>query len=50
MLSSIPMNGMTYAESLRTNIKQERGEKIPDFEPPQLMNLERKLQILDGEW
>lgn len=51
MLSSIPTNGMTYAESLRTNVKQDRGaEKIPEFEPPRLMNLERKLQILDGEW
>jgi hypothetical protein len=44
------MNGLTYAESLRQNVKQERGEKIPEFLPPQLMNLERKLQILEGEW
>jgi hypothetical protein len=44
------MNGMTYAESLRLNVKQERGEKIPEFVPPRLLNLERKLQILDGEW
>ena len=50
MLSSIPMNGITYAEQLRANVKQERGEKIPEFEPPRLMNLERKLQILEGEW
>ena len=34
MLSSIPMNGMTYAESLRTSVKQERGENIPEFLPP----------------
>ena len=40
------MNGMTYAESLRMNLKQEKkGENIPEFEPPKLMNLERKLQI-----
>ena len=50
MLSSIPMNGMTYAESLRTQVKVEHGENIPDFEPPRLLNLERKLQILEGEW
>ena len=50
MLSSMPMNGLTYAESLRQNVKQERGENIPEFEPPRLMNLERKLQILEGEW
>lgn len=51
MLSSIPMNGMTYAESLRANKNnQDRGENIPEFEPPRLMNLERKLQILEGEW
>jgi hypothetical protein len=34
---------MTYAESLRMNVKQERGEKIPEFIPPKLNNLERKL-------
>jgi hypothetical protein len=34
MLSSIPMNGMTYAESLRMNVKQERGENIPEFVSP----------------
>ena len=50
MLSSMAMNGMTYAEQLRANVKQERGEKIPEFQPPRLMNLERKLQILEGEW
>ena len=45
------MNGMTYAESLRANKpNQDRGENIPEFEPPRLMNLERKLQILEGEW
>jgi hypothetical protein len=26
------------------------NEKIPQFLPPQLMNLERKLQIQAGEW
>lgn len=45
MISSIPVNGMTYSETLKMNIKygQDKGEKIPDFEPPRLMNLERKL-------
>jgi len=44
MLSSIPLNGITYAESLRQNmIRQDKGENIPEFEPPRLMNLERKL-------
>ncbi len=41
---------MTYADTLRLNVKQERGEKIPEFIPPQLNNLERKLQIQQGEW
>jgi len=31
-------------------VKQEQGEKIPQFLPPQLLNLERKLQIQAGEW
>jgi calpain, invertebrate len=30
--------------------KTDDGENIPEFEPPQLSNLERKLQILQGEW
>lgn len=50
MISSIPVNNMTYSEILKQNVKQDKGEKIPDFEPPKLMNLERKLQILNGEW
>lgn len=50
MISSIPQNGQTYAETLRHNVKQEKGENIPEFEPPTLQNLERKLQILNGEW
>jgi len=29
MLSSMPKNGLTYAETLRQNGKQEQGEKIP---------------------
>lgn len=47
MLTSIPMNGMTYAESLRANFSQKLtgNENIPDFEPPRLNNMERKLQI-----
>lgn len=43
MMSSMPTNGMTYAETLRANVKQERGENIPEFLPPKLQNLERKL-------
>jgi hypothetical protein len=52
MLTSIPMNGMTYAESLRANFSQKTtgNENIPDFEPPRLNNMERKLQIQAGEW
>mmetsp|Transcript_18762 Transcript_18762/g.28838 ORF Transcript_18762/g.28838 Transcript_18762/m.28838 type:complete len:259 (-) Transcript_18762:22-798(-) len=51
MITSLPMNGMTYAESLRMNLRNEnKGENIPEFIPPQLMNMERKLQILAGEW
>ena len=50
MISSIPMNGMTYAETLRQNVKQEKGENIPEFIPPRLMGMQRKLQILNGEW
>jgi hypothetical protein len=51
-LSSIPNGGMTYAESLRQQVKQVNTEKIPEFEHPRLhnVNLERKLQILNGEW
>ena len=30
--------------------KKEKGDNIPEFEPPTLENLERKLQILPGEW
>ena len=44
------MNGMTYAETLRQNVKQEKGENIPEFVPPRLIGMERKLQILNGEW
>jgi hypothetical protein len=52
MLTSIPMNGITYAESLRANFSQKLtgNENIPDFEPPRLNNMERKLQIQNGEW
>lgn len=31
-------------------MRQDKGEKIPDFLPPKLINLQRKLQILHGEW
>jgi hypothetical protein len=38
-----------YAQTLkRSNI--DKGENIPEFEPPKLVNLERKLQLLPGEW
>jgi hypothetical protein len=43
MLSSMAKNGLSYADQLRTNFKRERGDKIPDFEPPRLVNLQRKL-------
>ena len=43
MLTSIPNNGLTYSETLRQQGKVVKGEKIPDFEPPRLNNLERKL-------
>ncbi len=39
-----------FFPDFRQNVKQDKGEKIPEFEPPRLMNLERKLQILNGEW
>ena len=45
---------MTYAENLRAQAHQERAEKIPEFEPPQLHQgiLQRKLQIQvsHSEW
>ena len=31
-------------------MKQEKGENIPEFIPPRLIGMERKLQILNGEW
>lgn len=39
-----------YAKSLAMIGKKEKGDNIPDFEPPTLENLSRKLQILPGEW
>jgi len=50
LASSLTTNGVTYAETLRGTTKKEKGENIPEFEPPKLTNLERKLQILPGEW
>ena len=52
MPSSLPVNGMTYAQTLKSTVKKEKGgENIPEFEPPSLDNqLERKLQILPNEW
>ena len=29
MISSLPRNGLTYAENLRQSAKHEQGEKIP---------------------
>lgn len=52
-ISSIPQNGLTYAQTLKNVAwKKEKGsDNIPNFEPPQLgENLERKLQILPNEW
>ena len=50
--SSLPSNGMTYAQTLKNTAKKEKGgENIPEFEPPTLDNqIERKLQILPNEW
>jgi hypothetical protein len=31
MISSIPQPGVTYSETLKMNVRQEKGEKIPDF-------------------
>lgn len=39
-----------YALTLKNNNSKEKGENIPQFEPPKLENLERKLQLLPGEW
>ena len=39
-----------YAKSLAQHGKKEKGDNIPEFEPPKLIKLERKLQILLGEW
>lgn len=36
--------------TLNTNKKEKGVDKIPDFETPVLTHLERKLQILNGEW
>ena len=49
MASSIGKTAI-YAETLRQNNSKEKGENIPQFEPPKLENLERKLQLLPGEW
>lgn len=51
--SSLPNQaGMTYAQTLRSTSKREKGgDNIPEFEPPKLAEqLERKLQILPNEW
>jgi len=45
-------NGTSYAATLRSTVKKEKGgDNIPEFEPPRLADqLERKLQILPNEW
>jgi hypothetical protein len=46
MTSSLPNNGITYADNLRNLAANKAGmgkDKIPDFIPPQLVNMERKL-------
>ena len=51
--SSLPnANGTSYAATLRSTVKKEKGgDNIPEFEPPRLADsLERKLQILPNEW
>jgi hypothetical protein len=42
----------TYAATLKSMNKKDRGDKIPEFELTKLENLslERKLQLLPGEW
>ena len=50
LASSIPKNGQTYADTLKQTNKNVNNEKIPQFEPPTLSKMERKLQILPGEW
>jgi calpain len=43
--------GMSYADTLKTTTKKEKGaDKIPEFETPMLNQMERKLQILPNEW
>lgn len=38
-----------YAQTLKKG-SNDKSENIPEFEPPTLTNLERKLQLLPGEW
>lgn len=42
MASSIGKTS-AYAETLKNKNSKEKGENIPQFEPPKLENLERKL-------
>jgi hypothetical protein len=36
--------GLSYADTLRTTTKKEKGaDKIPEFETPRLLTMERKL-------
>ena len=50
MASSIGKTAV-YAQTLkRISGGGDKADKIPEFEPPKLENLERKLKLLPGEW
>lgn len=50
LASSVTKNGISYAETLKQTNKNVNNDKIPKFEAPTLNKMERKLQILPGEW
>ena len=50
MASSIGKTSQ-YAQTLKKiSGGGDKADKIPEFEPPKLENLERKLKLLPGEW
>jgi len=51
MASSIGKTAI-YAQTLKkmSAVGGDKADKIPEFEPPKLENLERKLKLLPGEW
>lgn len=50
MASSIGKTSQ-YAQTLKKiSGGGDKADKIPEFEPPRLENLERKLKLLPGEW